>query len=96
MKPTFAQRRMLARLLANAGSSVSIETIERGGMEPPMFRGHYQRASCPHCGHATREAANWRVIFALVEGGYLRPQMRGADYYTADGITDAGHAALAA
>lgn len=95
MPVTFAQRRLLERLIANPGCAVVIEARERSGTEGPSFHGAFYNPACATCGHRTREPTSWRVIFALREAGYIAPQNWTDDSYDAEGITKAGHAALA-
>lgn len=92
-KLTFAQRRLLERLIANPDCAAVITNTEVG--QEVRFHGHFYKAPCRTCGHANREATSWLVIFALVEAGFLKPTMHGSDYHMASGITEAGHAALA-
>lgn len=91
---TYAQYRLLKRLMDNPGSAVGIETRERDGMQGPSFHGWFHYRPCETCGHFERQSMPWRVIFALAEGDFIRPQLRGSDYYMAEGITEKGKAAL--
>lgn len=92
-KLTFAQRGMLRRLAENEHASLVIKTFDCGFHEEPTFRGHFYFAPCPTCGHAKRERADWRVIFALAEGEFVKKKLSGTSWFSE--ITPAGRAALA-
>lgn len=81
---SFAQRRLLSRLLDAPGSSVSIETIECSNGDPhrgPTFKGRFHLPACPHCRHAPSEPTPWMPIFALAQLGILKETISGSGFY---------------
>lgn len=92
---TFAQFRLLERLLANPGSSLSIETTETPTGDPtgPKFHGAFYYPACPTCGRAMREGCSWRPIFAMQQMGFL-PDEEDANTLSSLDITSDGHRAL--
>lgn len=92
MKLTFAQRRLLKRLVEMEGSAVSIEARDRGYTEPPSFRGRFHHSACPTCGSSETEPVSWLVIHALAEAGAIREAFRDSGFYNQ--VTDAGRAAI--
>jgi len=89
---TFAQGRLLAYVAANPEASLYIENRESSSPHEGLtFHGYVYVNRCPTCGHAERKSVSWRVIFALHEGGFIKPTFGS---YQASGITDLGRAAL--
>lgn len=86
---TFAQARLLLRLIATPGASLFIETVEHAPYEVPSFRGFFYHPGCQSCGHALRDSVHWRLIHALSEAEYIKATW--SDVY--DRVTDLGRAA---
>jgi hypothetical protein len=89
---TFSQARLLLRLISAPGASLLIDVRDNGNGDPsrgPTFHGFFCHRPCSACGHRVREAASWRVIHALAEGGHIVSAW--GDSYGS--VTDVGHAA---
>lgn len=84
---TFAQARLLIRLLETPGASLFIEEHGRADYySGPSFRGFFYYPGCATCGHANRESVSWRVIHALSEAECIKSTW--GDIY--DRVTDLG------
>lgn len=89
---TFAQARLLLRLIAEPGAALVITTSEVADFRGPQFHGFLYHKACAACGHANREATSWQVIHALAEAGCIKATW--TDHY--DKVTDIGLAAAEA
>lgn len=87
---TFAQARLLLRLISCPGASLVIESREQPDYSAgPSFHGFFYLPACSSCGHARREAIHWSPIHALAEAGFIKATWGN----TYDKVTYAGHAA---
>lgn len=94
-KLTKAQWRTLQALSdAHPDAYCSLEVIERGYTQIPIFRARLKSVPCPTCGHPSKEAPlDWDCVEALDKAGLVSERVRGSSAYF---ITDAGLKALQA
>jgi hypothetical protein len=92
-KLTKAQTRWLRALgELHRDACFTLECIDRGYNEMPLFRARLRSVPCPTCGHPTKEqVVKWEVVDALNQAGMISERLRGTGYYY---INPVGLAAL--
>lgn len=72
--------RALAELHPDA--CLTMESIDRGYAQMPLFRARLKSVPCPTCGHPTKEQpVKWDVVAALAEHGSIAERISGSGYF---------------